>query len=118
MPILDDLNKRKKDLESTIESLHELIERRNAILASVERLSFDRVVSRRRTLLNLHGKGDLVNYMRRSTKSLDLDSKSSRRCLFILHSRRRYLLKLLDEVVGRIDELQSPNDDFVPKEAV
>jgi hypothetical protein len=116
MPILDDLNKRKKDLESTIESLHELIERRNAILASVERLAFDRVVSRKRTLLNLNSKGDKVNYMHRSTKSLDLESKNSRRCLFILTARRRYLLKILDEIIERIDELQSPNDDFIPKE--
>ena len=44
--------------------MHELIERRNAILASVERLAFDRVVSRKRTLLNLNSKGDKVNYIR------------------------------------------------------
>ena len=46
MPILDNLYKRKK-IETTLESLHELIQRRNAILASVERLAFNRVITKK-----------------------------------------------------------------------
>jgi hypothetical protein len=116
MPVLEDLKKRKQELESTLESLHELIERRNAILASVERLAFDRIITKKRTLLNLHSRGDKINFMRRSTKSIDLDMKNSRRCLFYLHSRGRHLTRMLDEINTRIDDMQSTNDDFVPKE--
>ena len=116
MPVLDDLKKRKQEIETTLESLHELIERRNAILASVERLAFDRVITKKRTLLNLHSKGDKINFMRRSTKSIDLDMKNSRRCLFYLHSRKRYLFRILEEINARIDDMQGTNDDFVPKE--
>ncbi len=116
MPVLEDLKKRKQEIESTLESLHELIDRRNAILASVERLAFDRVITKKRTLLNLHSRGDRINFMRRSTKSIDLDMKNSRRCLFYLHSRQRHLTHILDEITARIDDLQGTNDDFVPKE--
>ncbi|MGY3805146.1 hypothetical protein ACWNT8_13860 [Pigmentibacter ruber] len=117
MPILEDLNKRKKEIESTLESLHELIDRRNAFLASVERLAFNRVVTKKRTLLNLSSKGSNVNFMKRSTKSIDLEMKNSRRCLFYLHARKRYLTKLLNEIIARIDDLQSTKDEFVPKES-
>ncbi|APJ04304.1 hypothetical protein [Silvanigrella aquatica] len=117
MPVIEDLKIRKQELEATLEALTELIQRRNAFLANVERMAFDRVITHKRTLLNLSSKGDKINYMRRSTKSIDLEMKNSRKCLFILHSRRRNLLRILDEIVERIDDLQSTNDDFVPKES-
>ncbi len=117
MPILDNLYKRKKEIETTLESLHELIQRRNAILASVERLAFNRVITKKRTLLNLSSKGSNINFMKRATKSTDLDMKNSRKCLFYLHARKRYLTKLLNEINARIDDLQSTKDDFVPKES-
>lgn len=116
MPILDDLYNRKKEIEATLESLHELIERRNAFLASVERLAFNRVLTKKRTLLNLSSKGSNINFMKRSTKSTDLEMKNSRRCLFYLNARERYLNKVLNEIIARIDDMQSTKDDFVPKE--
>lgn len=117
MTKLDDLKMRREELEKTIESLLGLIERRNAILANVERLALNRVLSKQRTLLNLSSRGGKINYMRRSTKSIDFDMKNSRRCLFYLHSRKRHLDRLLNEVVARIDDLQGTNDEFVPKES-
>jgi prefoldin subunit 5 len=117
MPVLEDLNKRKQEIESTLESLHELIERRNAILASVERLAFDRIITRKRTLLNLNSKNDKINFMRRSTKSIELVMKNARKCLFYLLSRERYLKRMLEEINANIDDLQGTRNDFVPKES-
>ena len=116
MPILEDLKKRKQELETTLKLLHELIYRRNAFLASVERLAFNRIITKQRTLLNLHSRGSKINYMRRSTKSIDLDMKNSRKCLFYLHARKRHLMQLLEEVNSKIDDLQGTKDDFIPKE--
>ena len=117
MSVIDNLNKRKQELETTIESLQELIQRRNAFLANVERVAFDRVITKKRTLLNLNSKEDKINFMRRSTKSIDLEMKNSRKCLFYLHSRMRMLKHMLEEINVRIDELQSTQDNFVPKES-
>lgn len=116
MPILENLKERKQELETTLESLHKLIKRRNAILASVERLAFMRVITKKRTLLNLSSKRDKINYMRRATKSIDLDMKNSRRCLFYLHARKRNLTRMLEEIIAKIDDMQSTNEDFVPQE--
>jgi hypothetical protein len=116
MPILEDLKKRKIEIELTLKSLHKLIYRRNAFLASVERLAFNRIITKQRTLLNLHSRGSNINFMRRSTKSIDLDMKNSRKCLFYLHARKRHLIQLLTEINAKIDDLQGTNDDFVPKE--
>lgn len=116
MPILEDLEKRKQELETTLQSLHEFIKQRNAKLANVERLSFNKVIAKKRTLLNLSSKGSNVNYLIRSSKSDDLEMKYYRRCMFYLQSRKRFLTKSLTEIIERIDNLQGTNDDFVPKE--
>ncbi|KAB8029846.1 hypothetical protein [Fluviispira multicolorata] len=111
MPALEDLNKRKQELETTLQSLHELIKCRNAVLYSVEKLSFDRVISHKRTLLNLGSKGGKQNFMAISSRAIEVDAKMNRRCLFHLRSKERHLEELLSEVSKNILEYDSAREE-------
>ncbi|WP_186647177.1 hypothetical protein [Fluviispira vulneris] len=108
MSEMDDLKKRKIELETTLESLHSLIKCRNAVLSSIERLSFHRVITHQRSLLNLSSKGDKKNFMAISSRAIEVDAKMNRRCLFHLRAKEKHLEELLNEVKLKISESESP----------
>ncbi len=104
---MDDLKKRKMELETTLESLHKLIKCRNAVLSSIERLSFHRVITHQRSLLNMSSKGDKKNFMAISSRAIEVDAKMNRRCLFHLRAKEKHLEELLNEVILKLSESES-----------
>ncbi|RDB35520.1 hypothetical protein [Spirobacillus cienkowskii] len=115
MSKLEILKKRKEEIENTLNNLQKLFDARNAFLANYERLAFERVIKKKRTLLNVSN-NKRVNFMRRLTKSSDMEMKKSRLCIFYLNSRKLHLIKTLDDIKAELDILQTTGNNFVPNE--
>ena len=115
MSKLEILKKRKEEIETTLNNLQKLFDARNAFLDNYERLAFERVIKRKRTLLNVSN-NKRVNFMRRLTKSSDMEMKKSRLCLFYLNSRKIHLIKTLEDIKAELDILQTTGNNFVPNQ--
>lgn len=106
MSELEDLKKRKSELETVLQSLHKAAFARNGVLASVEKLAVRRVLTRNRTLLNPGSRGEKINFMRISARAIELECKLLRRCLFFLRTRGRNLRTEIEEIENKIKEIE------------
>jgi hypothetical protein len=114
---LDNLLRRKDQLEQSILNLNEIIQIRGSLLSYYERHIINKVTCLEFTHLNPSTNGYSLKNLNAKKKNYEIDAKMLRRCMFYLHKRKRYMREELDEIeqqlmiqnppVESVDPLQS-----------
>ncbi len=105
--ILNQLEERKQELETTLKNLIKLIESRNLVLAYFEKNSLRRVVHHMFSRLNANARGSMISGLYLIKKTHELDLKLFRRCQFYLKKRKFTLEEELSAVTEKIKNSQA-----------
>ena len=104
---LDQLKKRKEELETTLKNLAELMASRKNLLYYYEKNVFKKITDHMFSNLNVGSKGSTMSGLYLIKKNYELDLMLLRRGQFYLHKRKRTLIEELAFVDETLQSIQS-----------